>query len=325
MGRFAREEGGGTREGGASLFPPPSSRFSPLALLLALSLAACQLTTPGPTNTPPATLTSVATLTPLPPTATPEPLAARVNGQAILLSDYTAEVDRCTLGYQQVGRDPAPCAQAALQGLIDSAVVEQTAAAAGATVDGAAVDAALAQAETRLGGAEAFAQYLAATGYSAETYREAMRRELLRAQVTAPIAAAVPTRAEQVHALVILVGTEPDARAIWAQIAGGADFASLALENSLDAASRAGGGDLGWFARGTLTTPEIEEAAFALEPGAVSDVIATPLGYAVVRVDEREPDRELSRDQLQALREAAVRDWLAQLLASAQIETYVTP
>lgn len=302
--------------------------FTPFALrssLLAFLLTGCQQLTPGPTATPPATFTPAATLTPLPPTATPVPLAARVNEQDILLSDYDAEVRRCELGFQQAGHDPAACPQAALQGLIESTVIEQAAASAGLAADDTAVDAALAKAEADLGGAEAFTQYLAAIGYTADTYRDAMRRDLLRKKMTESIGNSVATTAEQVHALLILVGTEAEARDLAAQIQGGADFASVALEHSLDASSRVAGGDLGWFARGTLTTPEIEAAAFALDPGGVSDVVATPLGYAIVRVEERDPQRALDGDQLRAVRDATVRAWLADQLAKAQIERFVTP
>ncbi len=321
----AREEPGARGGKRGSLFAP---RASLLVLVLALSLAACQLTTPGPTAPPPATLTSVlpaATLTPIPPTSTPIPLAARVNGAEILLSDYTAEVERCRLGYQQVGSDPAACPQAALQGLIESSVVEQAALSAGLSVDDVAIAAALAQAEQDLGGAAGLAQYLAATGYTAETYRDAVGRDLLRARMTEQVAASVAEQAEQVHALLILVGAEADAQALLSALRGGADFASLALDNSLDASSRAGGGDLGWFARGTLTVPEIEAAAFALQPGELSDVVTTSLGFAIVRVEERDPGRALSSDQLRALRLAAVQAWLTEQLASAEIETFVTP
>lgn len=297
--------------------------------LLVFLLSGCQQLTPGPTVTPPATFTPVATVTPVPPTATPVPLAARVNGQDILLSDYDAEVKRCELGLQQAGHDPAVCPQAVLQGMIESAVIEQAATTAGLAVENAAVDAAVAKAEAALGGAEAFTQYLAATGYTADTYRDAMRRDLLRKKMTESIGSTVATTVEQVHALLILVGTESEARGLLAQIQGGADFASLALDHSLDTSSRVAGGDLGWFARGTLTMPEIETAAFALEPGGVSDVVATPLGYAIVRVEERDPQRALDVNQLAtqlpAMREAAVRTWLADQLAKAQIETFVTP
>jgi peptidyl-prolyl cis-trans isomerase C len=68
--------------------------------------------------------------------------------------------------------------------------------------------------------------------------------------------------------------------ALKAELAGGADFASLAAEHS-DCPSRMEGGNLGSFGRGMMV-PEFEEAAFALETGAVSDVVQTDFGYHLI-------------------------------------------
>src|SRR5579885_622520 len=57
-----------------------------------------------------------------------------------------------------------------------------------------------------------------------------------------------------------------------ARIRAGADFAAVAKQASDDAASAAKGGELGLVARGRLPAA-VEDAAFALEPGKVSDVI----------------------------------------------------
>lgn len=62
--------------------------------------------------------------------------------------------------------------------------------------------------------------------------------------------------------------------------AEGADFAALAREHS-DGPSGPEGGLLGWLTRGTLM-PSFEEAAFALAPGQVSDVVETVFGYHVI-------------------------------------------
>ncbi len=292
-------------------------------------LAACN--TPNPTSLPDATrVTSVSTLTPVPsvpptPTITPEPLAARVNGEPITLAAFEKEEKRCRAGKGQAGLDPADCPALALQGLIEQKVVEQAAMAAGITVSDTEDESALTQIVSDLGGPEAYMAWLAANLYSDDEFREALRRERLRARMAEQVMAAVGETAEQVHAQALLVADASTAQALLDQLKGGADFASLALAYSLDLSSRAAGGDLGWFPRGGLTVPEVEEAAFALQPGETSEVIHSALGYHIVRVLERDPARPLSPGAAQALRARAYRDWLDGLLAKAAVEKFVAP
>ena len=68
--------------------------------------------------------------------------------------------------------------------------------------------------------------------------------------------------------------------------AAGADFAELARRHSEDPGSRTRGGDLGWFGRGRMV-PEFEQAAFALEPGAVSPVVESRFGLHIIKAYER--------------------------------------
>ena len=69
---------------------------------------------------------------------------------------------------------------------------------------------------------------------------------------------------------------------------GGEDFAKLARENSDDEPTRDKGGDLGTFARGVMLD-EFERAAFALEPGQISDLVRTESGYHIILCVEHEP------------------------------------
>jgi peptidyl-prolyl cis-trans isomerase D len=67
----------------------------------------------------------------------------------------------------------------------------------------------------------------------------------------------------------------------------GEDFAVLARTHSEDPGSGVQGGDLGFFARGTMV-PAFESAAFALNVGAISEVVTTDFGYHLIRLTARQ-------------------------------------
>lgn len=69
------------------------------------------------------------------------------------------------------------------------------------------------------------------------------------------------------------------------QLDEGADFAELATLHS-ECPSSARGGDLGQFGKGQMV-PEFENAAFALEPGEISDVVETSFGFHIITVTEK--------------------------------------
>lgn len=107
----------------------------------------------------------------------------------------------------------------------------------------------------------------------------------------------VPERARARHILV-QVGreAEPDlveaarekAEAARARIVAGESFEVVAAEMSEDPGSKEQGGDLGEFPRGTHTAA-LEEAAFGLAPGDLSEVVRSDFGFHVVRLDALEP------------------------------------
>jgi peptidyl-prolyl cis-trans isomerase SurA len=94
-----------------------------------------------------------------------------------------------------------------------------------------------------------------------------------------------------------------------ARILAGEDFATLARQYSDDVASGRRGGDLGFFGVGRMVKP-FNDAAFALENvGDVSDVVLTPFGYHLIRLEERAalPTYEEAYEELKRLAEQLPR------------------
>ena len=76
------------------------------------------------------------------------------------------------------------------------------------------------------------------------------------------------------------------ADSIYKALKNGADFAEMATKFSQDPGSARQGGQLPFVQHGQFVK-EYEDAAFALQPGEMSEVVQSPFGYHIIRMDER--------------------------------------
>lgn len=265
---------------------------------------------PLPSDTP------TPSLPPPTPTATPIPLALSVNGEGIPLAEFANEVaryeaDRAEAGHP-VSREEA--VQTVCTELTDQLLLAQGAAQGGFWVDDETLQARLDTLTSQIGGTEALLAWLTAHGYSLEEFRSALRRQIAAAWMRDQIASLVPPVAEQVHVQQILVFSEEEAQTVLSRLDGGIPFTEAA--RAYDPTT---GGELGWFPRGYLPEKAIEDAAFALQPGQYSRVVASSIGFHILYLVEREMARPLSSDALLTLQANAIQDWLHQQRANSLV------
>ncbi|MCL4531301.1 MAG: peptidylprolyl isomerase [Chloroflexi bacterium] len=283
-----------------------------LTMILALGLAAC-----GSLSGPKATPTPIKpTATPVPPTATAEPAAATVNGEVISVAEFQSELARYKASQTALGKTVTDqdANKTVLEDLIAQVLLAQGAKAAGFTLTDSALQSRIDALTTQLGGAGKLSAWESAHGYTDASFRSALTLSAEAAWMRDKIVNAVPKTADQVHVQQILLYNATDAQSVLDQLKGGADFSTLASQYDPNA-----NGDLGWFPKGYLLDPKVEEAAFSLQVGQISDVIQTDAGYIIIKVLERDAQHPLSPDAYLVLQDSALRAWVSQQRAQATV------
>ncbi len=275
------------------------------------------------------------------PTPAPNPVVLKVNGTDLRAADVSMMMGSVQ---QEVRRSGGTISQedlvkAATQRLIEQTLLAQEARRRGHKPDEARVGKVFDQAVRSAGGLEKLDADLARAGTSAKHLRETLDNvdvvrvmidtdirpkitvtdaEVEQAFKSHPEAFQIP---EKVHARHIVIACKPDAdeatkkaarakaEAARKRVLAGEDFAKVAAEVSDDPAGKSGG-DLGFFSREMMVKP-FADAAFALEPGQISDVVESQFGYHVIKVEEKQPARAETLDE--------VRDKLKQMLIGQKI------
>ncbi|NLZ54442.1 MAG: peptidylprolyl isomerase [Thermoanaerobacteraceae bacterium] len=235
---------------------------------------------------------------------------AKVNDDLILKSDYDRQVAQVKSALEANGQDFSTSEgkkilkdvkETVLQSMINDQLILWQAKEHNITLDDEEFNEAISQLEQYHGGKDALETYLKQQGFDRQSYEAQVKDQLIISKFREELTSGVNVTEDEIRqyydenkemfqlpspeirASHILVDTEDEAKEILAKIKDGADFEELAKNHSKDPVSKDLGGDLGYFSKGKMV-PEFEEAAFALKPGQVSDVVKSEYGYHIIKV-----------------------------------------
>ena len=274
---------------------------------------------------------------------------AVVNGVEISRADFDAEISRARQQFAGMGQ-PISSARLSeikkdvLESLIGRELLYQTSQKHGIKVDEAAINNQLAILKKRFPSETEFNKVLSKNNLSEAAIRAQLERnmaikEFIDKQFVQKVTISDKEskayyesnpdyfkQPEQVQASHILIKIDSEAdesqkaqarkkiEKIQKRLQKGEDFAALAKEFS-QCPSKAKGGDLGYFQRGQMV-PAFEQVAFALKPGAVSDIVETKFGYHLIKVIGKKPETTIPYKD--------VKDKLEQHLKREKIQKEVT-
>ena len=303
-----------------------------------------------------------------PPAAKPVPpqlpeIVARINGETI----SGVELDRAVKALEGRAGGPVPADQRdrVFRGVLDEMIgyklLVQEAKTRKIVVPDSDIEAQVAQIRSQFPNQQQFDQALAAQKMTLQDIRDDARSEMsVEKLVEGEIAAKVAVKPEAVtdfyqknqdkfqqgprvraSHILITVPQGADAAAkqqaktkaegILKDLKAGKDFAAAAKENSQDPGSAVNGGDLGFFEQGQMVPP-FEQAAFALKPGEMSELVESQFGYHIIKVAEKQGQRVVPLDEAkgqieqylgQQNRQAETQAFVNALKAKAKIEILI--
>jgi parvulin-like peptidyl-prolyl isomerase len=214
-----------------------------------------------------------------------DPVIIKVNDAEVRMSEFQAAIE--SIPEQMRGPVGTPAGKKVLaEELVRMKVLEQEGAKLGVESD-PAVSGRIAVAKANIIANATVMKLVESTNMTPEQLYEKTKSEFETAkvrQILIPFSGS-PAQPKTGKAL-----SEPEAKAkadaLVARLRGGADFASVAKQESADPTSAEKGGDVGDVSRGAMPA-EMAKVVFGLQPNTVSDPFRTAFGYHIFRVDSK--------------------------------------
>lgn len=299
--------------------------ISALVLFLGVFLVACTaLPQPiaNPETIPTETNIPVTNTPQPPPTETPIPAALTVNAINIPMAYFQDELSRYKISFAEGEAVPTEpeVIQAVLDNLTDQLLLASAARAEGYQASTEEIDQRIQTLTEKMGSPEALTNWTSANYYDLDEFRFFIGLGAEAAWQRDKIIATIPDAIEQVRARQIFSTSESEINQAYNNLNAGADFGLLAKQYNPET-----GGELGWFPRGYLLVPQIEEFAFSAGLNAHSPVIQSEIGYHIVEVTEKDPQHPLTTDAKLSLQAKALATWLIDAKSKASITTNIQP
>ena len=284
----------------------------------------------------------------------PREEVAIVNGSKIMRADFDREMRVARQNFSRMGQAPSDVQlsklkEEVLDRLITLELLYQESKKTGIKVDEAQIDEQLASLKKRFAGQQGggFEKMLSRMNISEADVKSQMRRSMAVqkfvdaefVQKTTVSEAELKSyydsntdlfkQSEQVRASHILASIDSqkggadkaEARKkiedVQEKLLDGEDFSKLAKEFS-QCPSSGKGGDLGYFQRGQMVRP-FSEAAFAMEPGEVSDIVETRFGYHIIKLTDKKPPGVMAFNDVKE----KIKERLTQEKVEKEVELYI--
>lgn len=194
--------------------------------------------------------------------------------------------------------------------------------------------------ELELTDEEQYRQYLEKNGFTEETLKRGLKRELIYIKHRDNFYNKIDLSEEEikeyfdknkdsfvkVRASHILVRTEEEGNRVLEKLKNGEDFHSLVATESADSNSAIQGGDLGYFTKESLLEgyKALGDAAFNLEIGETSGLIKTESGYHIILLEDRiDSYEELKEDVVSVLKYSKYMEKISDMKEKADVKIYM--
>lgn len=270
-------------------------------------------------------------------TSQPKGIVAKVNHEKIEEEEYNMNLEIRETFYQGELSE-ASITEDILDELILEKIIIQEAERENLVISDSEIEEEIDNSIDKLGGEEEFLEELENKGITLAYYKKFLEKQGLFRKYRKLVIDKIDINEDRardyylenkdnlvnIRASHIVVESKEEGEEILNKLDQGREFSQLAVEKSLDKLSAVKGGDLGYFSKGDLNNKKVEEEAFQLEVGEISNLIESDNRYYILYLqDRRENFDDLKEDIVSMLKGREYKEHIQKLRDEAKVKIYL--